>query len=58
MHIKSVTCEKKGKVNITDSRRNGDWMALDGDCMVTEMYLPFSRLNGDWKVTERLQSRK
>ena len=27
-------------------------MALKGHWMVTEMYLPFSRLNGDWKVTE------
>ena len=30
-------------------RRNGDWMALNGHWMVTEMYLPFSRLNGDWR---------
>ena len=27
-------------------------MTLKGHWMVTEMYLPFSRLNGDWKVTE------
>ena len=39
-------------MNITERRRNGDWMALNGDWMVTEMYPPFSRLNGDWKLTE------
>ena len=51
-----ISYKKKRKVNITERRRNGDWMALNGDRMVTEMYLPFSRLNGDWKVTEwRLQ---
>ena len=52
MHIRSVIYGKKRKVNITERRRNGDWMALNSHWMVTEMYLPFSRLNSDWKVTE------
>ena len=43
---------EKKKVTIIERRRNGDWIALNGHWMVTEMYLPFSRLNGDWKVTE------
>ena len=40
-------------------RKKRKWTLLKGDgmvtelfWMVTEMYLPFSRLNGDWKVTE------
>ena len=32
---------KKRKANITERRRNGDWM-------LTEKYLPFSLLNSDW----------
>ena len=43
---------KKRKVNITERRRNGDWMTLNGNWMVIEMYLPLCRLNGDWEVTE------
>ena len=39
-------------MNITERRRKGDWMALNGHWMVTEIYLPFSRMNGDWKVPE------
>ena len=36
-------------MNIAERRRNGHWM-------VTEMCLPFSRMNVDWKLTEwRLQ---
>ena len=45
MHIRSVIHGNKRKVNIIDRRRNGYWI-------VTEMFLPFSRPNGDWKVTE------
>ena len=43
------------KANITERRLNGEWMARtrNGHWMVPEMYLPFSRLKGDWKVTER-----
>ena len=43
---------KKRKLNITERRRNGDWMTLNGHWMVTEMYLPFSRLIGHWMMTE------
>ena len=39
---------KKRKANITERRRNGDWIALNGHWMVTEMYLPFSRMNGGY----------
>ena len=49
MHIRPVTHEKKRKVNITERRQNDTWMTLNGDWMVTEMYLPFSRLNYDRK---------
>ena len=43
---------KERRAKITERRRHGDWMALKGHWMVTEMCLPFSRLNGDWKMTE------
>ena len=44
---------RKGRrAKITEMRRNVDWMTLKGHWMVSEMYLPFSRLNGDWKVIE------
>ena len=39
-------------MNFTETQRNADWMALNDDWMVTEMYLPFGQLNHDWKVTE------
>ena len=50
--ISTSYIRKERRAKITETRRNGDWMALKGHWMVTEMYLPFSRLNGDWKVTE------
>ena len=47
---KTSYIRKERRAKITERRRNGDWMALKGYWMVTEMYLPFSRLN---HVTER-----
>ena len=35
---------KKKRAKITERRRNGDWMALKGHWMVTEMCLPFSQI--------------
>ena len=40
--------EKKGKWIL----RKGDGMVTEWHWMVNEMYLPFSRLYGEWKVTE------
>lgn len=44
--------KKRRKVNITERLWNGDWMALNEYWMVTKIFLPFSRLNGDGNVTE------
>ena len=54
MQIRSVTYETNRKVNITERWRNGDWMALNGDWMVNEMYLPFSRLNGAFRFSRNV----
>ena len=43
---------KNIKVNIIERRQNGDWMILTGNWLVTEMYLQFSRHNGNGEVAE------
>ena len=50
MQIRSVKYGGKRKVYITERRRNVDWMTLNGDWMVTEMYCN-SVVTGDWKFT-------
>ena len=48
----TIYIRKNIKVNITERRQNGDWMTLTGNWLVTEMYLQFSRHNGNGEVTE------
>ena len=47
MHIRSVICEKR-KVNITERRRNGDWMTLNGHWNVPAIQSTEWWLKGDW----------
>lgn len=59
VYVLSKQCVKddsfKEKMNITERWQNGDWMALNEDWINFDfdIYMSFSQLNFDWKITER-----